>query len=124
MPRDSVAGLMNDDEARELLRAERARVERLLGETTASSEEDRSAANEPGDMNDSAQPLTGKQTDDAVAASLRPRLDAIARAEQRLADGTFGRSVRSGVPIPDERLRADPVAELTVQEAEQDPEAT
>jgi len=34
-----------------------------------------------------------------------------------LADGTFGRSVRSGAPIPDDRLEADPAAELTVEES-------
>jgi len=55
--------------------------------------------------------------DDAIAESLRSRLDAIERALQRLDDGTYGRSVRSGEPIPDERLEADPAAELTVQEA-------
>jgi DnaK suppressor protein len=70
-------------------------------------------------MTDSAEPLTTEQTDDAVAAVLQQRLQAIARAEQRLASGTFGRSVRSGVPIPDERLEADPAAELTVEEAQQ-----
>ena len=31
--------------------------------------------------------------------------------------GSYGRSVRSGQPIPDERLEADPLAELTVEEA-------
>ena len=49
---------------------------------------------------------------------LRDRLEAIARAEQRLADGTFGRSIRSGAVIPDERLEADPATELTVEEAQ------
>jgi hypothetical protein len=39
------------------------------------------------------------------------------RAEARLAAGSYGRSVRSGRPIGDERLEADPLAELTVQEA-------
>ncbi len=38
-------------------------------------------------------------------------------ALKRLDDGSYGRSVRSGVPIPDERLEADPAAELTVEEA-------
>ena len=60
--------------------------------------------------------------DDAIAASLRERLDTLDRAEQRLSDGTYGRSVRSGLPIPDERLEADPAAELTVEEAQQDSE--
>jgi DnaK suppressor protein len=52
-----------------------------------------------------------------VAAGLAVRLAAIERAEQRLAAGTYGQSVRSGDPIPDERLEADPSAELTVEEA-------
>jgi hypothetical protein len=34
-----------------------------------------------------------------------------------LTAGSYGRSVRSGQPIPDERLAADPLAELTVEEA-------
>jgi DnaK suppressor protein len=33
-----------------------------------------------------------------------------------LDDGTYGRSIRSGREIPDERLEADPAAELTVDE--------
>jgi hypothetical protein len=44
---------------------------------------------------------------------------ALERAEARLAAGTFGASVLSGRPIPDERLEAFPLAELTVQEAAQ-----
>ena len=55
--------------------------------------------------------------DDAIAESLSGRLAALERAEQRLADGTYGLSVQSGKPIPDERLEVDPAAELTVQEA-------
>jgi DnaK suppressor protein len=55
--------------------------------------------------------------DDAIAESMRDRLAAIDRALRRLDEGTYGRSVRSGVPIPDERLEADPAAELTVEEA-------
>jgi DnaK suppressor protein len=55
--------------------------------------------------------------DDAIADSLRERLAALDRALKRLDDGTYGRSVRSGVAIPDERLEADPAAELTVEEA-------
>jgi DnaK suppressor protein len=43
---------------------------------------------------------------------------ALQRTEQRLEGGTFGYSVRSGLPIPDARLEADPAAELTVEEAQ------
>jgi DnaK suppressor protein len=112
---------MDDDEARELLAAERARVQQVLDDAIAAGRDDRTAANEPGDMTDSAEPLTTEQTDDAIAAALGARLDAIGRAEQRLEEGTFGRSVRSGLAIPDDRLRADPAAELTVEEARDAP---
>jgi RNA polymerase-binding transcription factor DksA len=56
------------------------------------------------------------ESGDAVAEGLRARLAAIERAEARLTAGTYGRSVRSGERIPDDRLEADPAAELTVEE--------
>jgi DnaK suppressor protein len=112
---------MDTDEARELLRAERARVERLIAEQTGAVDEDREAAQdeaEGGEIADPAEPLVSGMVDDAIVEGLRDRLATIERAEQRLAEGTYGRSVTSGAPIPDERLRADPAAELTVEEAE------
>ena len=108
---------MDDDRARTLLEAERSRVERLLGETVSAGQDDRDEANAGGDMADPAERLTAEEGDDAVSAGLRDRLAALDRAEQRLADGTFGRAVRSGAPIPDDRLEADPAAELTVEES-------
>jgi DnaK suppressor protein len=109
---------MDDERAKEMLAAERLRVERLLAEMTEQREADRTAADQDGDMFDSAEPLTEQGTDDSIAAELRQRLEAIGRAEQRVAAGTYGRSIRSGAPIPDERLEADPAAELTVEEAQ------
>ena len=53
----------------------------------------------------------------AVDQLLRARWAALRRAEARLAAGSYGRSVRSGQAIPDERLEADPLAELTAEEA-------
>jgi RNA polymerase-binding transcription factor len=108
---------MDDARARELLRAERTRVEGLLRDTADAGRDDRAAANEPGDMSDPAERLTAEEGDDAIAAGLRDRLAALDRAERRIEDGTFGLSVRSGVPIPEDRLEADPAAELTVDEA-------
>ena len=72
---------------------------------------------EAGDFSDAAQPLTAQGEDDAITESLRTRLDTIDRALHRLDDGTYGRSTVSGEPIPDERLEADPAAELTIEEA-------
>lgn len=108
---------MDIERARALLSAERIRVEGLLRLTARAAEDDRNKANTGGDMSDPAERLTAEQGDDVVAAGLAERLAAIARAEQRIEDGTYGYSVRSGQPIPDERLEADPAAELTVDEA-------
>jgi DnaK suppressor protein len=109
---------MDNERARELLKAERARVEDLLSRSDPAVRADREAANEPGDWADPAVALTAEGVDQAVVDSLRERLAAIERAEGRLEGGTYGKSVRSGVPIPDERLEADPAAELTVEEAQ------
>ena len=109
---------MDVERARALLAAERDEVEKLLGETEAAGREDRDSEDETdADIADPAQSLTQQGMDDAIAESLRDRLAALERAQQRLADGTYGRSVQSGQPIPDERLEADPAAELTVEEA-------
>ncbi|HBW20296.1 MAG: TraR/DksA family transcriptional regulator [Streptosporangiaceae bacterium] len=110
---------MDEGHARQLLLAKRAEVRSLLTGTEEAAQEDREAESEIGDVADSAQPLTAEGMDDAIAASLRDRLEAIDRALKRLDEGTYGRSVRSGVPIPDERLEVDPTAELTVEEARQ-----
>jgi DnaK suppressor protein len=91
----------------------------LLDAVKGDGQSDRSAANQNGDMSDSSEILVSEGTDDAVADGLTQRLAAIGRAEQRLAAGTYGRSITSGELISDERLEADPAAELTVDEAQQ-----
>jgi DnaK suppressor protein len=110
---------VDPERAHELLTAERGRVEQDLRDATTAGTDDRQAARETGDYADPAEPLIAEQGNDAVAQGLRNRLAAIDRAEERLRTGTYGVSVRSGVPIPDERLEADPAAELTVEEAQQ-----
>jgi len=108
------------DHARALLAAERAEVQGLLTQSALTADQDRDAGGETGDEVDVADPLATEAVDDAVVAELRDRLAAIERAEKRLADGDFGRSVRSGKRIPDERLEAMPTAELTVEEASEE----
>jgi DnaK suppressor protein len=103
--------------ARELLEAERERLRELLQSTYDESSDDRAGASELGDMFDPAESLTAEEQADAIALGLRQRLATVERAERRLDDGTYGFSVRSGEPIPDDRLEADPAAELTVEEA-------
>ena len=111
---------MDNEQARARLQAERTEVLGLLQDTERAGQEDRETeveAAETGDSADAAQPLAAEGLDDAVAESLRDRLAALDRALKRLDDGSYGRSVRSGAPIPAERLDADPAAELTVEEA-------
>jgi DnaK suppressor protein len=107
---------MDEGRARALLLAERAEVASLLRQAEGETEAGQ-ADQGPGDYGDAALPLTAQAEDAAVAADLRDRLAAIDRALARLEAGTYGRSVLSGKPIPDERLEADPAAELTVEEA-------
>jgi DnaK suppressor protein len=110
---------MDEQRARALLEAERAEVRTLLEDAEEAEGEDREAETEIGDAADVAQPLAAEGVDDAIAESLENRLAAIDRALARLDNGTYGKSIRSGKPIPDARLEADPAAELTVEEAAQ-----
>jgi DnaK suppressor protein len=103
---------MDHTQARALLDGERARLQRLL-----LAEEGEPQAADLGDEVDDADRRTAEQTGTAVDQLLRARWAALQRAEARLAAGSYGRSVRSGQPIPDERLEAYPLAELTVEEA-------
>ena len=102
---------MDTDHARERLAAERARIERELSEH---GEPDTSG--EPEDRGDEAQDLEQASKDSAFLEDLQRTLEAIERAEARIDDGTYGTSVVSGDPIPDERLEALPWADRKVDE--------
>jgi DnaK suppressor protein len=108
---------MDDDRARALLAAARASAQQLLDGSVVRGDEDRAALQDQGDNADPAQALTIEGVDDAIATGLRDRLAALDRADERLKAGTYGKSIQSGEPIPDERLEADPAAELTIAEA-------
>jgi DnaK suppressor protein len=108
---------MDERRARQLLHAETERLQQLLQSTESDSRQNRATANDQEEADDSAEPLHAEGVDNALSEQFQQRLEAVQRAEQRLVDGTYGRSIRSGDPIPDERLEADPAAELTVEEA-------
>jgi DnaK suppressor protein len=106
---------MDPDRARELLLAERQRIERALSGLA------RRGDGEPADDSDPANlaaDLYQDEFDEGLEADLRDQLAAVERAEQRLAAGTYGVSVESGEPIPDGRLEAFPTAERTAAEQE------
>jgi len=104
---------VDPDRAHELVAAERARIERelarLQSEGSAQDEDEQ-------DLGDQGSELYLDELDQGRQEDLREQLAAVERAEQRLADGTYGLSVQSGEPIPDERLEAVPTAELTAAE--------
>ena len=104
---------MDADRAHELVAAERARIERALARLRR--EEDGEPADEF-DAANLASDLYQDELDEGLADDLREQLAAVDRAEQRLAAGTYGVSIQSGEPIPDERLEAIPTAELTAEE--------
>jgi DnaK suppressor protein len=104
---------VDPDRARELLAAERARIEHSLQRLR---HEDDPEPEDDVDPGDAATDLYQEEFDEGLSEDLRAELEAVERAEARLAAGTYGLSVLSGVPIPDERLEALPTAELTVDE--------
>jgi len=102
---------VDPEQARKRLSEERARVETELeriGETRV--------PDEPIDTGDAGVELDQAERDEAIREDLRRTLEAIERAEARLEDGTYGKSVVSGEPIPDGRLEAIPWADRTVDE--------
>jgi DnaK suppressor protein len=104
---------MNSDRAGELLAAERKRIERALGHL---GREDDSEPVDEYDPANLASDLYQDELDEGLEEDLREQLAAVERAEERLAAGTYGLSIESGQPIPDERLEAVPTAELTADE--------
>jgi DnaK suppressor protein len=107
---------MNSERAKELLAKERAQVEREIASIEGEGTEENDQRREPGDRD--SEGLYQDEFDAGRLGDLRGHLAAVERAEERLAAGTFGLSVRSGEPIPDERLEVVPTAELTVEESE------
>jgi DnaK suppressor protein len=101
------------ERARVLLAAERQEIEHALNRRGHQDDGDDAGWLESGNL---AADLYLDELDEGLAENLRDRLAALERAEQRLDAGTYGLSVESGQPIPDERLEAFPTAERTVVE--------
>jgi DnaK suppressor protein len=104
---------VDPDRARQLLERERERIERAIADLGRGVDGDQ---DEPGDRG--SENLYQSELDEGRAEDLRGQLEALERAEARLAAGTYGLSVDSGEPIPDERLESLPTAERTVAEEE------
>lgn len=105
---------MDPERARELLSQERARIEEALAALGRDGSLESDDRVEPGDRG--SEDLYQDEFDAGRAEDLRRELEAVERAEARLAEGTYGLSVESGEPIPDARLEARPTAERTIEE--------
>ena len=104
---------MDDERARELLAAERERIERELHRLGHADDGEEADEFDPANL---ATDLYQDELDAGRADDLREQLEAVERAEDRLTAGTYGLSIESGEPIPDERLEIFPTAELTAAE--------
>jgi DnaK suppressor protein len=104
---------MDPARARELLAAERKRIEQALTRRSHIETGEPTDEDDPGNQ---ASDLYQDELDEGLADDLREDLKAVERAEARLAAGTYGLSIESGKPIPDDRLEAVPTAERTVDE--------
>jgi DnaK suppressor protein len=105
---------MDDERARELLVAERKRLERAISRHM--HEDDGEQSDPFFDQGNLAAKLYEDELEESLEEDLRRQLAALERAEQRLASGTYGLSVESGQPITDERLEVLPTAERTAEE--------
>ncbi|HYZ18298.1 MAG TPA: TraR/DksA C4-type zinc finger protein [Gaiellaceae bacterium] len=105
---------MDRDRAAELLRRERERIERALAERA--EPDDSELATRDQHLGDLGTELYEDELDEGLREQLTEELAAVRRAEERLAAGTYGLSIESGEPIPDERLEAQPTAERTAEE--------
>ncbi len=104
---------MDPERARELLRAERTRIENALVQASHEDDGEEADDQDPGNL---AADLYQDELNEGLRDDLTAQLAAVERAEARLAAGTYGLSTESGEPIPDARLEAVPTAELTVDE--------
>jgi len=104
---------MDPERARELLTAERERIEQALARLAHQDTDEPADEEDPANL---ASELYQDELDEGLADDLREELAAVERAEARLAAGTYGLSIESGKPIPDERLEAIPTAERTAEE--------
>lgn len=108
---------MNTKRALELVGAERMRVDVALHELTDDVRAEGSLQRQQtGETWGLGTDLEMEGVEMALLVSLRGRAAAVDRAAARIGAGTFGRSIESGGPIPNDRLEAAPLAERTIEE--------
>jgi DnaK suppressor protein len=107
---------MEQEQAKQLLSNERARIEKDLAALRGDQPLEGDQQIEPGD--EGSEDMYFDELTQVRQEQLSQELAALERAEARLAAGTYGLSVDSGEPIPDDRLVALPLSERTKEEDE------
>src|SRR5271169_6744313 len=97
---------MEPERARQLLARERERIERAIAGLSEEDAQASAGGPEPGDAD--SEDLYQSEFDAGLAQDLAEQLETVERAEARLAAGTYGLSVDSGRPIPEQRLEVLP----------------
>jgi DnaK suppressor protein len=106
---------MDPNEARQLLLAERERLEAQLSDQVDAVVDQQDPDTSASDL---AKDISDRELNQSELARARFELDEVNAALDRVADGTYGISDVSGKPIPDERLRAVPYARRLAGEQE------
>ena len=107
---------IDEARARELLERDRERLEATIADAKRLRKGEIAEIDQDADAVEAGEHIVEEEIDDALEARVRAELEAVERAEKRLAEGTYGFSVESGDPIPRERLEAIPWAERTESE--------
>lgn len=118
---------MQTDEARELLRAERARLLEIIESQEGDGdfgEAEQEMASEAMSYRvrhaDAPQETLQHEEDFSVREHAEAELREVDHALAKLENGTYGVSEASGKPIPEERLRIRPQARFLVEEQERE----
>ncbi len=108
---------MNHEGARYRVARERTRIEDELRRLVATVQEESPLhQDQTGEGHEAGSEMVLEEVDLALVADLNETLAAVGRAEARIVNGTYGRSIESGLPISHDRLNAMPLAERTVDE--------
>ena len=116
--------MTNNELDKEFVEKQRERLEELRAELTRMveglEEDQQDRAESEGDMteNDSgdmSQSLFTREMDATVEQTMEKRLESVARALQKIEEGTYGICDDTGEPIPRGRLEAMPEAIYTVE---------
>jgi RNA polymerase-binding transcription factor DksA len=114
---------MDKRTARKLLKAERERLESLLGTTQLDATDDASLRESVGELSgvDQHPADMGTETfeiekDLSIKESIEAQIEDVDRALRKLDNGHFGLCETCGKPIPEARLQAKPAARYCVKD--------